>query len=846
MQPFPNQPSLFTTLRSAFTAQRSVHFFTLTFVLLSVLLGTGCGEKETATPVSITLSGGNCRPSALDTPQNIQITVMGKPDKASFGAKALLPAPDIRVRLTLTEAPKEAAATISQTTPATDAGGTLDATITGLTRPGIYKVRVDLPDYPAVKPENLTILGGISISGDHQDGKTGVLLEKPITIQAESAPGVAQEGVRFAFDLRRAPAGSRLLENQATTGTDGTAKIEIKLGKEQGQGILGIRVLSAPWFGAGNLPDLRASFFVIDYWKLLIVVAGGLAIFIFGMREMSEGLTLAASNRMRDLLHFLTRNRFAAVGMGTLVTGVIQSSSACSVMVIGFVNAGLMRLEQALGVIMGANIGTTVTAQLLSFKLGALALPAIAIGVIIALAAKRHGLKCFARILIGFGLLFFGMQMMAEPMNELRDSASVQNFFNGLSCAPGVDGIIPPFNFLKAVLAGVLITLIIQSSSATVGLLLTVAGAGLIDIYTAFGILMGDNIGTTITAVLASIGSSKNSKRVACGHVTFNVSGTIVMLILLYIPYNGHPVFMQLIADFTPGDSFAGENLPRFLANAHTGFNVFCTCVFIWLVTPLAWLTRLIVPGTDKHEEEEALERALEPHLLATPALAINQAWREIGSMLGKGKSAILAGVGAIFAPKPGEAERTAEGVKQLEKDLDGRQSAVTEYLSQLTLEALTLEQSALLPRLLHSVNDAERIGDHAVQLLRLSRRSQKRAIAFSPEAQAEIEAMQVSLGQLFEIGRQILCPDTEREPATPAMLREQLGKAEIVAKTIKKQAADFRKAHVLRHEQSVGTIHADVVYLEALQSLNRVGGHVLNIIEAACPDDPARSATRA
>lgn len=815
---------------------RRLHLALLAALCPLLLLVAGCDEKSTSTPQSIVLQGDTCRFCALDTPLEIKLNVSGKTATTALGGKDATFAAGVRVEYAITAAPENHTAKLSQRNPLTDHGGFNSVWLSGLNLPGIYRIRVSLPDHPEVKPVTLNIMGGLSITGNNQDGMVGDALDKPITISAEAAPGVPMPGARFAFDLRRAPSGTRILESQGATGEDGTCILEVKLGKSQGGGTIGVRPLTAPWIAEGSVADLRVSFFVIDGWGLAIGVIGGLAVFIFGMRLMSEGLSLIASDRMRSLLHFLTRNRFAAVGMGVTVTAFIQSSSACSVMVIGFVNAGLMQLKQAIGVIMGANIGTTVTAQMLSFKLSSMSLPAVAVGVIITLLAKRKGAKFFAQILIGFGLLFLGMDMMGAPLKDLSQSASIKAFFDGLSCAPADGGLMIPYGpFIKAVAAGALTTVIVQSSSAAIGLLLTLAGAGLLDIYTAFAILLGDNIGTTITAVLASIGSSTTAKRTACAHVTFNIAGTAFMLLLLHVPYNGHPVFMELVAEFTAGDPFSGENLPRFLANAHTAFNVCCTAAFVWFVGPLAWLTRVIIPGKDE-EETTLAPRMLDPHLLATPALAINQAWSEIGVMLRKGRDAILASTDSIFLPGEGNFADISEEVKNLERDLDTRQGAVTTYLSHISQEELTEEQGTALPRLLHSVNDAERVGDHSMHLLRLARRVHKRDLSFTTSAQGEINQMQACLKRLFDCCDFMLKPGTQ-EPERNA-LKANLADAREAAKTMKKLVSDYRKAHVQRQEAGECDIHAGIIYLEALQNLNRVGGHLLNIIESATPDN--------
>lgn len=799
----------------------------------SVIFLLGCGEENKVVPDKIISSSGNCLAVTLGEELKFIVTVPGKSQKTAFGGKKKVNTANAALLLEISQMPKGAAPVLANKSLITDAGGAAEVILRNILLPGVYKIKVSLKDYPDVKPLIVSLMGGLTIQNDHQDGWSGGVLEKPIQIKAESAPGVPMAGVKFEYDLRKAPKKTKLRSAIKVTNSDGIASFDVGLGSKQGQGIVGVRVISKPWNIEQAAPDLKVTFFTLDRWTLIVQIAGGLAIFIFGMKLMSEGLSLVAGEKLRSFLNFLTKNRFAAVGMGALVTGFIQSSSACSVMVIGFINAGLMRLEQAIGVIMGANIGTTVTAQMLSFKLSNLALPAIAIGVLITFIAKKQSTRFLAQILVGFGFLFFGMGLMSGPLKELKDSQTVQSIFDGLSCAPDALGVLRITPFLKAILAGTLITVIVQSSSAAIGLLFALAGAGLMDVYTGFGILMGFNIGTTITAILASFGSSISAKRTACAHVIFNVTGAVAMLALIKIPYNGEPVFLTIVGSFTEGDAFVGENIPRFLANAHTLFNVICTAVFIWLITPLAWLTRKIITGKEEIARDIA-ERILEPHLLATPALALQQAWQEVGIMIGKGHEAITASSRSIAkagSQNDSDFHDISQEVKYLETDVDKLQTAVTDYVTNISQEILTEEQSAALPKLLHAVNDAERIGDHSMHILRLARRVRKRTLQFTAPAQEEIEQMLSCLGELFACSTKML---NEKKSYSAHWYESNLSEAQMISSRLKEMSDGYRKLHVRRHEAGDCDIRSGVVYLEIMQNLNRVGGHLLNIIEAA------------
>ena len=818
-----------------------------------ILLSFGCGENEIVIPEKISLLNDSCITAGINEPINIKVSVTGKiKDKAASSAN--IPAPNIKLTWKITRKPDGTQPTINDYDTLSDAGGISTVQLRGLSKEGVYIIEVNSPDHPWLKPQKIIILGGITISGNNQDGWANGALEHPIVFTTTDSSGSPIPDIKFSFDLRKAPKGSKLFLSSGITDTEGSTSLGVKLGSQQGSGEIGVSIVSAPWTFEEAVPTLKIKFFTLDIWSVIFGVAGGLAIFIYGMRLMSDGLSLIAGDKLKGLLNFLTRNRFAAVGIGAVITGFIQSSSACTVMVIGFVNAGLMRLEQAIGVVMGANIGTTITAQMLSFKLTSLAPIAVSIGVLLAVTAKKSHTKFVAQILIGFGLLFFGMQMMSEPLKALKDAASVKSIFDGLSCVPNASGFIPLLPFIKAIIAGTLLTVIVQSSSASIGLLLTIASAGLIDVYAGFGILLGTNIGTTITAILAAIGSTKTAKRTACAHVIFNVAGTVVMIALMNVQYHSRPVFLEFVSRFTAGDPFTGENLPRFLANAHTIFNIACTAVFIWLLTPLAAFTRVLITDNETGLElPDTPRKALDPRLLATPAIALEQAWYEISVMLEKGRQAITTSSTSILNKVKDQDQNQnlpeqkkkqdnedfiaiTQEVSTLEKDVDNLQTAVTEYITNISQEVLTQEQGRVIPRLLHSVNDAERIGDHSMHILRLSRRIRKRNLEFSPEANSELKEILELISELFKrtenelriASKSIVTPEITLEQK-----RKKFAEAKDIAGRLKTKVNAHRKAHVARHETGNCDIRAGVIYLDMLQNLNRAGGHLFNIIQA-------------
>ncbi|MBR3956663.1 MAG: Na/Pi cotransporter family protein, partial [Kiritimatiellae bacterium] len=312
--------------------------------------------------------------------------------------------------------------------------------------------------------------------------------------------------------------------------------------------------------------------------QVATTVLGGLALFIYGMGLMSEGLTQVAGARMKAILGYVTKNRVAAIAAGAGITALIQSSSATTVMTVGFVNAGLLSLTQAIGVVFGANIGTTVTGQLVSLKVTDLALPAVVLGVV-GLMIARRSMMCGAwRTVLGFGLLFFGMNMKSHELKALAKLPEFISFFSRFDCAPSANGYLPFGAVLGAIAVGTLCTVAVQSSSATIGITIALANAGVINLWTAVPIVLGDNIGTTVTALLASIGTNVNARRAALAHALFNIIGTLllVMTFVLVFVEGGvkAPAFFHLVNVCAEGNAFLGENPGRHVAMAHTLFNV--------------------------------------------------------------------------------------------------------------------------------------------------------------------------------------------------------------------------------------------------------------------------------
>ena len=828
--------------------RRTIHFkslFLTAFLLFFTAFFSGCDDTAPVEPAGMATSGQPvlAGPLSKGLDKEIRILVFGRDEN---GLNPKLPAADVKVAFTVLEQPEGASGVaFAHKTIATDAAGLAHTTFTVGDKPGIYRLEASAPDHPSIRPVRLTVLGGVEITGDGQDGWVGRTLDQQLTIRMESAPGeYLPEGEgQVRFVLMSAPDGTSLSSNLRTTDARGTVSSEIRLGKTQGRVDVGITVLDGLPGSTSVLEPIHTTFFAIDVWAVAISMMGGLALFLFGMKMMSESLQFVAGDKLRDLLNLLTTNRFMAVGAGAMVTALIQSSSACSVMVIGFVNAGLMQLEQAIGVIMGANIGTTITAQIISLKLSKLALPAICAGVAVLFMAKRQTVKYWASIVIGFGILFLGMNIMSQELGQLRDSSSVINLFKGLHCVPGPDGYVPLTQFLKAIGCGLIVTLILQSSAATIGMLITVSATGLIDPYAAFGILLGDNIGTTITAVLASIGTSSAAKRVAVFHVSFNVIGVVIMILLNYVQWPGkpgRPVFMELANLFTAGDVFqGGENLARFIANAHSLFNITCTFLFIAFISQFARLCRFVVKQ-DPSEEEEAddVRRLLEPHLLSTPSLALQQVWIEVAIMLEKAREAQNEGYKALIdAPTP-EWDKSAQEARNLEKETDKLKTAITKYLSGISLTTLNENQSEMFPHLVRTVNDAEKVADQGKYLTKLAKRVNKKSLRLSDAAIEDLNQMVDQVNAILELAEKtvnINADGIEMSGGGAILRKKLLDDGKRMNKAIKVKASELRKNHECRHEDGTCDVQSGMVFLDVANTLSRSAGCAFNIIEAAC-----------
>lgn len=526
--------------------------------------------------------------------------------------------------------------------------------------------------------------------------------------------------------------------------------------------------------------------------ELIFGLVGGLGLFIFGIHLMGTGLHKAAGDRMRKILAALTSTPFIGMFVGLGVTSIIQSSSATTVILVGFVNAGLMTLRQAIGVILGADIGTTVTAQLIAFKLTDYALPVIGLGMALNLFARKKFYKNIGEFLFGFGILFLGLNILTGSVKPFGGSESVRNAFIIFSKSP-----------ITGIATGMVVTMIVQSSSVTVGIVLALASVGLIDLRGAIPLILGDNIGTCITAILASIGTTISAKRTAIAHVTFKVLG--VLLLLPFLPY-----YEKFVAT-------TATSIMRQCANAHTIFNVIITTLFLPMAGVLARTIEKAVPG--RETVVEVGPKHLERHLLNTPVLALQAAVYEAIHTLNLVKDMID---DAIEGFMENDIKALAK-VSQGEEAVDSLRAAVTNYLVELMQRELSEEESKKIPPLLHLINDVERIGDHAENLRDLAERKIEEKLPFSQMAISEIRQIQGEIDQMVE-------------EAISALKTNEVGEAQ---KVIEREARvnllrdELNRNHVKRLENGTCKVLSGIVFLEMVSNFEKIGDHLTNIGQA-------------
>lgn len=536
---------------------------------------------------------------------------------------------------------------------------------------------------------------------------------------------------------------------------------------------------------------------------IIIGLAGGLGLFLYGMKLMSEGLEKVAGAKMRSVLEFFTKNRFVGMLVGMFFTAIVQSSSATTVMVVSFVNSGLMTLLQAAGVIMGANIGTTITSQLIAFKLSDVAPVFVMAGVIMIMFCKRQNIKKIGEVILGFGILFMGLASMSDAMSGIKESQEVVDLLSSLH------------NHYLAILVGFVITAILQSSSATVGIVLLMATQGLLALPICFFIIMGCNIGSCVSALIASLGGKKDAKRAAWIHLLFNIIGTAILLIPLSIALEPITGFIERIS---------GGDVARSVANAHTLIKV---CEVIILFPFIQWvvkLTYVIVPGTD--EVGEGFELAyIGNKALFSPATAVVEVTKEIERM---GDMAIT-NLNRAMNTLVTQDEREIDLVYKTEKNIDFLNRAITDYLVDVNQMTLPIEDKKNIGGLFHVVNDIERIGDHAENVADAAVSKMEQKIEFSKEAQSELSVMLDMVLKINTYALDMFSHNNMEHMQEILALEDEVDLKERL----------LQQNHVMRLTKGECSPEAGMIFSDLVSGLERVADHATNIAFSLMDEDP-------
>lgn len=539
----------------------------------------------------------------------------------------------------------------------------------------------------------------------------------------------------------------------------------------------------------------------MDFFDILTLI-GGLCLFLFGMNVMGDALERRAGSKLSEIIGKLTTNRWAGFLTGLGVTAVIQSSSATTVMVVGFVNSGLMTLKQSIGVIMGANIGTTVTAWILSlggiesenfvvrlFKPMSFTPILALIGIVMIMFGKTNKKKDTGEIFLGFAVLMFGMEIMSGAVAGLSDVPAFCQMFIMFK------------NPIFGVLAGTILTAIIQSSSASVGILQALTVTGQISYGAAFPIIMGQNIGTCITAILSSFGTNKNAKRVALAHLSFNIIGTIVLMTVLYIvKATLKPALLDMQATHFG------------IAVAHSAFNITCTAILLPMSSLLEKLVCKLVPDNNKLDEISELDE----RLLATPAVALSACRNYAVKMAKNSVSALKGGLYILEDYKPA----LAEEIRTLEDSTDHYEDVIGNYLVKLSSQQINEDESAEITRLLYIIGDFERIADHGVNLLKSAEEIQKKEIKFSESAQHEISVLLSAVSEITDLTLKTFEENSVEIAKDIEPLEEMIDRLKLI----------LRSNHIVRLQRGDCSIEAGFVWSDLITCLERAADHCSNI----------------
>ncbi len=530
---------------------------------------------------------------------------------------------------------------------------------------------------------------------------------------------------------------------------------------------------------------------IVDVFSLF----GGLGFFLYGMKLMSEGLEKAAGAKMRGILEFFTKNRFIGMIVGIIFTAIIQSSNATTVMVVSFVNAGLMTLMQATGVILGANIGTTVTGQLIAFNLSDIAPLVVIIGVVMVMFFKKQSVKKIGEVILGFGVLFMGLRIMGESMQAVKDAPQILDFLSSLT------------NPFAAILVGFLITAVLQSSSATVGIILLMVSQGLLAFTICPFMILGCNIGSCVSALVASLSGNKDAKRAALIHFLFNVIGSLIMFLILMMALE--PITDALVY-------ISGGSLARAVANVHTLMKVFEVAIMFPFMGWIVKATYKIVPGEDAVTEDEYELMYIGKGNMVVPTTAFANGIHEIEHM---GKIAIenlkTAMISLCDLDKSG-----IEEVYKKEKYIDFLNQEITNYLVKVNETELPLADARLIGGLFHVVNDIERIGDHAENFADSAKNRIERGIKFSEKAKKQLQDMTEEVVQILEYSLDMFTNRNQEHMQEILELEDDIDEKE----------KKLQRSHVKRLTKNKCTPEAGMMFSDTVSGLERVADHATNI----------------
>ncbi|MDD2971751.1 MAG: Na/Pi cotransporter family protein [Lachnospiraceae bacterium] len=531
--------------------------------------------------------------------------------------------------------------------------------------------------------------------------------------------------------------------------------------------------------------------------SILLSMAGGLGLFLLGMKLMSDSIEKAAGAKLRSILAFFTTNRFTGMLVGIVFTGIIQSSSACTVMVVSFVNSGLMNLYQAAGVIFGANIGTTITSQLVSFNLSEIAPVFLLVGVVIIMFGKKQKLTRIGDIIVGFGVLFMGLSGMSGAMSGIKEMPEVVSMLSSLS---------DPF---LAVLVGTVLTAVIQSSSVTVSIVLLMANQGLLGLPICLYIVLGCNIGSCGSAILASLAGKKDAKRAAMIHFLFNVIGTVIMFGIFQLALNPVMSFITWLS---------GANAGRFVANAHTTIKIFQVLILLPFSSLIVKLTYLLVPGDDKKVDyrENFQLKYIGGKVVFNPATAVVEVIRELERMADLASENLNRAMNALITLD----EDDIQEVYKVEKNINFLNHAITNYLVKINQTTLPIEDLKSMGALFHVANDIERIGDHAENVVDAAQRRKEAGVAFSKEAQHELGEMMDMVNSIMRYSIDVFAHNAEEHVSDIMELENKIDEKE----------RELQGKHVERLTKQECSPEAGMIFSDIVSGLERVGDHATNI----------------